>query len=85
MSVIRGAYTPLHPMSVQKGPVMARQTRKPPTFHQMHYNKDVKGAWSGSGRVLKAECGQSEQIVVTSVREAVDCEKCVRKMERSST
>ena len=61
---------------------MADQTHKPRKFHQMHYNPDVKGAWSGSGRDLKAECGQSEYIMVTNVIEAVDCEKCVKSMKR---
>jgi hypothetical protein len=64
---------------------MADQTRKPPTWHQMHYNPDVTGVWSGFGGDLHPVCGQSEQIVVTSVAEAVDCLKCVRKMEQLST
>lgn len=53
--------------------------------HQMHYNSSVEGVWSGSGGDLKPVCGQSEHIMVTNVREAVDCEKCVRSMERSTT
>lgn len=61
---------------------MADQTRKPPSWHQMHYDPYVKGVWSGYGVDLKPLCGQAEQIVVTSVVEAVDCLKCVRKMER---
>lgn len=64
---------------------MADPTRKPPSWHQMHYNPTVKGVWSGFGADLKPVCGQSEQILVTSVAEAVDCLKCARKMKQSST
>ncbi len=60
---------------------MADQIRK----HQMHYDRNVEGVWSGPGRDLNPACGQSEQIVVTSVTEAVDCLKCVQSMEQSST
>lgn len=86
MSLICRTYTPEHPLDgYRRDPVMAEQTRNSPSWHQMHYNKDVKGVWSGSGRDLKAECGQTEQIVVTSVREAVDCQKCLRSMEQLPT
>ena len=64
---------------------MADPTRKPPTWHQMHYDPTVKGVWSGFGGDLQPLCGQAEQIVVTSVTEAVDCLKCTRKMEQTST
>jgi hypothetical protein len=70
------------PLSIKKEHPVANQTHKPQKFHQMHYNADVKGVWSGSGRDLKAECGQSEHIMVTNVREAVDCQKCLSRMER---
>lgn len=64
---------------------MAGQTRKPPSWHQMHYDPTVKGVWSGFGGDLNPLCGQSEQIVVTNVTEAVDCQKCARLMEQSFT
>lgn len=60
---------------------MVSHLRKPPSWHQMHYDTTVKGVWSGSGRDLHPWCGQSEQILVTDVAEAVDCEKCVAKMD----
>ena len=59
---------------------MTDQIRK----HQMHYDPTVKGVWSGSGSDLNPVCGQREQIVVTSVADAVDCLKCLRIMERPS-
>ena len=64
---------------------MADQIRKSPSWHQVHYDPIVKGVWSGFGGDLNPLCGQSEQIVVTSVTEAVDCQKCARIMERLST
>jgi hypothetical protein len=60
---------------------MADQIRK----HQMHFDPTAKGVWSGFGNDLNPVCGQREQIVVTSVAEAVDCLKCLHIMERSST
>ncbi len=60
---------------------MADQIRK----HQVHYDRSVEGVWSGFGLDLNPECGQREQIVVTDVKEAVDCLKCVHKMKQLST
>lgn len=57
---------------------MTDQIRK----HQMHYDPEVKGVWSGFGSDLHPVCGQREQIMVTSVTEAVDCLKCVQFVER---
>jgi len=60
---------------------MAEQIRK----HQMHYDPQVKGVWSGFGSDLAPVCGQREQILVTNVAEAVDCLKCLGIMERSAS
>ncbi len=59
---------------------MGEQIRK----HQVHYDPDVQGVWSGFGSELNPACGQSEQIVVTDVADAVDCLKCLHTLERSS-
>ncbi len=64
---------------------MADQTRKPPVKRQMHYDPSVMGVWKGFGGDLHPWCGQSESILVTNVTEAVDCLKCLRKMEQSAT
>jgi hypothetical protein len=63
---------------------MADQIHKAPIWHQMHYDPTVEGVWSGFGSDLNPLCGQSEQIVVTSVTEAVDCQKCVHGVEQLS-
>lgn len=60
---------------------MANQIRR----HQVHYDSRVEGVRSGFGSDLNPACGQSEQILVTSVTEAVDCLKCVHIMERPTT
>ena len=66
-------------------PAVADQTHKPPTWHLMHYNPNIKGVWSGYGGDLKPLCGQSEQIMVTGVAEAVDCQKCAHILERQDS
>lgn len=63
---------------------MKDSARKLPSKRQVHYDPTVKGVWIGFGVDLNPLCGQSEYIVVTSVTEAVDCQKCASMMEQSS-
>lgn len=67
----------------ERDAVMSDQNlRRTPSWHQMHHDPTVTGVWSGYGSDLSPRCGQSEQIMVTNVVEAVDCEKCLRIMNR---